>query len=95
MSSFQTLFTLKAVPSRRPSAMEVPEVPFLSSFQKNQQSSQKYDKKTAKTLWFMFLKATTTFFNFFAAWGRPWLHSWDLTKNTPQVPVWWVIQEVL
>jgi hypothetical protein len=39
---------MQAVPSRRPSAMEVPEVPFLSSFQKNQQSSQKYDKKQQK-----------------------------------------------
>ncbi len=38
-----TNFPLQAVPSRRPSAMEVPEVPFLSSFEKNQQSSQKYD----------------------------------------------------
>jgi hypothetical protein len=28
--------------------MEVPEVPFLSSFEKNQQSSQKYDKKQQK-----------------------------------------------
>jgi hypothetical protein len=53
--------------------MEVPEVPFLSTFQKNQQSSQKYDKKTAKTLRIMFLNATTTFFNFFAALGQLWL----------------------
>jgi hypothetical protein len=28
--------------------MEVPEVPFLSSFQKNQQSGQKYAKKNCK-----------------------------------------------
>jgi hypothetical protein len=41
---FANYVPLQAVSSRRPSAMEVPEVPFLSSFQKNQQSSQKYEK---------------------------------------------------
>ena len=40
----------QALPARRPSVLEVPEAPFLSSFQKIQQSNQKYKNIAIKRL---------------------------------------------
>ena len=43
----------QALPARRPSVLEVPEAPFLSSFQKIQQSNQKYKHIVIKRQFFL------------------------------------------